>query len=64
MNLSEAREVLKKIAANNGSVMQGQAAATRKLLAALDSSGHVLLEDFSVTGKTTLAKTLVRSIAV
>ncbi|MEI6297343.1 MAG: Maf family protein [bacterium] len=44
--------------------MKGQATATRRLLAAVASGGHVLLEDFPGTGKTTLAKALALSINV
>ena len=56
------REVYLKIAGNIAKIMQGQSEATRKLLATLASGGHVLLEDFPGTGKTTLAKVLARSV--
>jgi len=55
-------QIFKKIVANVETVMRGQTAAIGKLMLALVSGGHVLLEDAPGTGKTTLAKALALSI--
>ena len=56
------KETCQEITKSIEKVMRGQSAAIRKLLAGFVGGGHVLLEDYPGTGKTTLAKALALSI--
>ena len=56
------REIFQRIIKNIENVIRGQSIAIKKLLAGFLSGGHVLLEDYPGTGKTTLAKSLSLSI--
>src|SRR5438445_13856366 len=62
MSLQQAYDVYCRLYQSIGGIVYGQDQALRKLLAAMAAGGHVLLEDFPGTGKTTLAKALAASI--
>ena len=57
------KKILQKIEENIGLVIQHENHAIRWLVASFAAGGHVLLEDLPGTGKTTLAKTLAKSVA-
>lgn len=44
------------------SVIRGQSDVVRRVLACMVSGGHILLEDYPGTGKTTLAKAIARAV--
>ncbi|MCM1982225.1 AAA family ATPase [Lyngbya confervoides] len=58
------QEIYQRLARNIQTVIKGQNASIRKLLAAFFSGGHVLLDDYPGTGKTTLAKALACSVDI
>jgi MoxR-like ATPase len=62
MSAHAPKEIYQRIAENLEKVMRGQSETIRMMLAGFASGGHVLLEDYPGTGKTTLAKTLALSV--
>ncbi len=57
------QQIFQNIRSNVSKVIRGQDLIVQKLLASLLCGGHVLLEDYPGTGKTTLAKAIASSIS-
>lgn len=62
MTNSEASHILHQVEDAIGTVIRGQQETVRQVLACLVSGGHLLLEDYPGTGKTTLAKALAQAV--
>lgn len=60
--LAASKATFEAVADNVRKAVTGHRGAVRMLLAAVASGGHVLLEDYPGTGKTTMAKAIAQSI--
>ena len=62
LDIGQQLDIFQRLNANLSRVIRGQETSIRLLLSAFLTNGHILLEDFPGTGKTTLAKALARSV--
>ncbi|HBP20834.1 MAG TPA: magnesium chelatase, partial [Planctomycetes bacterium] len=60
--MTETTELVQSLAANVRKVFVGKEQVVEAVLTALLAEGHLLIEDAPGVGKTTLAKSLARSI--
>ncbi|HMO02650.1 MAG TPA: MoxR family ATPase [Oligoflexia bacterium] len=63
MSFKESSEALSKLESVLNSIIKGKQATIKFILAALLADGHVLIEDYPGSGKTTLCKALGKLIA-
>jgi len=61
-DLASARQTARRLEDAVRTVVRGQDAALRNILACLAAGGHALVEDVPGTGKTTLAKAIARAV--
>ena len=62
MNITQLQSMTTALKENIGKAIMGKDEQIEKILLALYSGGHILLEDIPGTGKTTMAKALARSL--
>ncbi|MFD0892552.1 MoxR family ATPase [Luteolibacter ambystomatis] len=61
--MTQAHETATKLEQAVRTVMRGQDHVIRRVLACMASGGHILLEDYPGTGKTTMAKAIAKAVS-